>query len=154
VRRVLTPLAFALVLSSTGCAHPSGSTPAGVAPEGSYSFSGLVDGEVVSGVVDFADPILLSGSHGQCVRQVRGIRRWDGPLGIRCPGFYLRVRVNDDGSVQSLGIARLRRTEWREERVGCKTWSQDRKACVVWNTVLVEHDRWVEGTVEVQLAGD
>jgi hypothetical protein len=139
-----------LLGSVSGCATRPLSTPAGVAPEGVYSFSGTVDGEVVTGTLEFADPILLSSSHGQCVRQIQGMRRWGGPFSVTCPGFSLVVRVQDDGQVQKAGIARLKKPGWREERTSCRTYNETTNTCVAWNTMTVEYDRWVEGQVRVE----
>lgn len=122
----------------------------GVAPRGAWSFSGIVDGERVNGTLSFGDPVVVSGSHGRCVRQVEGIQRWGGFFSITCPDFALRVRIDDDGRVQDLGRARLKKTGLREERTTCKTFDTTRGVCVVWNTATVEYDRWVEGSVRVE----
>lgn len=138
---------------AAGCAPRPITTPAGVAPRGVYTFSGSVDGEVVNGTLEFTDPIVLTGSHGRCTRKIEGIHRWGGLFGVTCPGFSLRVRVDDDGTLQSRGMARLKKPGWREEAVSCRTYSADGKSCLVWNTALVEYDRWVEGRVKVTRAG-
>ncbi|HZD05317.1 MAG TPA: hypothetical protein VE173_10375 [Longimicrobiales bacterium] len=141
---------IALLVAMDGCTPRPGITPSGVAPTGAYAFSGTVDGEVVSGTLEFGDPIVVSGSHGRCVRQVDGIVRWAGPFSVRCPGFFLMVRVADDGRLQDRGVARLQRAGWREERTTCRTYDAQRKVCMVWNTAMVEYDGWVEGRVQVK----
>jgi hypothetical protein len=132
-----------------GCTPRPQSEIHGVAPRGAYAFSGIVDGERVNGTLSFGDPIVVSGSHGRCVRQREGIQRWGGFFSITCPDFALRVRIDDDGRVQDLGRARLKKTGLREERTTCKTFDTVRGVCVVWNTATVEYDRWVEGSVRV-----
>lgn len=153
----MRPIPYVLLLvlagSVTNCATGSLSTPAGVAPEGIYAFSGIVDGEVVNGTLDFADPILLSSSHGQCVREILGKRRWEGPFGVTCPGISLVVRVEDDGRVQGLGMARINKPGVREERTSCAMYDYARNTCVVWDKATVEYDRWVEGQVRVVRQG-
>jgi hypothetical protein len=153
--RTLRSVLFIVLVGSltTGCAPRPITTAGGVAPRGTYVFSGIVDGDVVNGTLQFTDPIVLAGSHGRCTRKIEGIHRWGGPFGVTCPGFSLRVRVNDDGGLQRRGTARLRKPGWREEPVSCRTYSADGKSCLVWNTALVEYDRWVEGRVEVKRGG-
>jgi len=136
-----------------GCTPRSQTEIHGVAPRGAYGFSGLVDGERVNGILTFGDPIVVSGSHGRCVRQIEGIQRWAGFLSVTCPDFALRVRVDDDGRVQDLGRARLKKTGLREERTTCRTFDDVRGVCVAWNTATVEYDRWVEGSVRVERRG-
>jgi len=154
MRAIPFVLMLALGSAVTGCVSRSQFTPAGVAPEGIYAFSGIVDGEAVSGTLDFSDPILLSSSHGQCVREIRGMRRWGGPFNVTCPGLSLVVRVGDDGQVQKAARARLRRPAWRKERSSCRTYSETTGNCVAWHWVTVEYDRWVEGQVRVETRGD
>ncbi len=149
-RHVLT---LVLLGSVAGCASRRPLTPAGVAPKGVYAFTGTVDGEVVRGTLGFASPVLLSSSHGQCVRHIEEMRRWGGPFRVTCPAFSLVVRVEDDGRLQKVGMVRLRKPGLREERTSCRTFNQTTNTCVVWNTVTVEYDRWVEGQVRVEPRG-
>ena len=137
-------------VAAWGCTPRSQSEISGVAPKGMYAFSGIVDGEKVNGTLAFGDPIVLIGSHGRCVRQIEGIQRWGGFFGVTCPGFALRVRVDDDGRVQDLGRARVRKVGLREERTTCRTFDDNRGVCVAWNTETVEYDHWVEGSVMVE----
>ena len=145
-------IAVASVLA-WGCTPRPQSKIAGVAPRGVYAFSGIVEGERVYGTLAFGDPIVVSGNQGRCVRQIEGIQRWAGLLAVTCPDFALRVRVDDDGRVQDLGRARVKKVGLREERTTCRTFDDTRGVCVAWNTATVEYDRWVEGSVTLSRQG-
>lgn len=149
MRGIRVALAVLFLAATTGCSPRPIPGASGVAPQGVWAFSGTVDGEVVNGTLAFSDPIVVSGSHGRCVREIEGIHRWGGLFRVACPGFALAVRVEGDGSLQGRGTARLKKTGMRQERTTCRTWNRDRDVCLAWNTALVEYDRWVEGRVEV-----
>lgn len=154
MRGMPTLCLLVLGISLGGCGLRPHGKPGGVAPKGLYVFSGVIDGEVVNGTLEFGDPVLLDSTHGRCVRQIHGLRRWGGPFGVTCPGFSVRVRVENDGRLQKVAVARLMKTGQREQRAGCLSWSQDRRRCLVWNYVTVQHDYWVEGTVRVEPSSD
>lgn len=143
-------LTIALTISMAACAFGRVGPPAGVAPEGSWAFSGEVNGERVSGTLEFGDPVVVSSTHGRCFREIRDIRRWSGPFGVGCPGLRLEVRVDDDGAVQSLGVVRVKTVVLKEERTTCRQRHPTTNACVAWNTVLVESDGWVDGQVRLE----
>lgn len=148
-RNLAVPALLALLVPFLGCATRPGNTQAGVAPEGTYGFAGLVDGEEVDGTLEFSRRVVVSSSHGICERRVRGMHHWTGRFTITCPDVAIQVIVNEEGELLPYGFARLRREGVREERTTCRQWNAERTSCLVWNTAPVLYDRWVRGRVAV-----
>lgn len=147
---IVRSVAVILLVSVLGCGLKMGSPEAGVAPEGTYVFTGTVDGEVVSGTLEFGDPVIVSSSHGTCERLVYGLVRWGGSFGVTCPEVALRVVVRPDGELREYGFAELKKVARREERTTCRTYNENRTTCLAWNTALVEYDEWVRGRVQLK----